>query len=138
MENARSLNQGVRVVGLVKKYLKSHLKQNSGDGYIFHAASNSQKPIIFEHIVWDVVIPATKKAGIEWHGIHAFRRGLASVLHDLNSSELIISHILRHSTKSSKSVAAKHYIKPSLKLMREALEKVEAKYKTLEKKRARL
>ena len=81
--------------------------------------------------------PACEKAGIEWHGVHAFRRGLATILHDLEIDELIISDILRHSRKSSKSVTAKHYIKHSLKRMREALEKVEAKYKAIEKNRGR-
>ena len=38
-------------------------------------------------------------------------------------------HILRHSTKSLKSVAGRHYIKPSLERMRAALAKVETAYK---------
>jgi integrase len=117
----------VPVIGIVKKHLDAHLKRNSGDGYIFHG-TNSQVPINSAHLTWDVIIPAMQKAGVEWHAFHAFRRGLASVLHDLEVPELTISHIMRHSTKSSKSVTAKHYIKPSLKLMRDALEKVEAKY----------
>jgi hypothetical protein len=50
------------------------------------------------------------------------------VLHDLEIPELTISHILRHSTKSSKSVAGRHYIKPSMERMRAALEKVEKQY----------
>jgi hypothetical protein len=57
------------------------------------------------------------------------------VLHDVEIPELTISHVLRHSTKSSKSVAGRHYIKPSLQRMRAALEKVEAKYKAIEKGR---
>jgi integrase len=85
----------------------------------------------FGHLVWDIVIPATKKAKIEWYGLHAFRRGLSSALFKLEIPELNISHILRHSTKSSKSVAGRHYIKPDLDLMRAALKKVEAKYKAL-------
>jgi integrase len=126
----------VPVVGIVKKYLDAHLKRNTGAGFIFHG-EDDQKPIAIEHLIYEVAIPACEKAGIEWHGTHAFRRGLASVLHDLGVAELTVSHILRHSAKSSKSVAAKHYIKPSLKKMREALEKVEAKYKAIEKKRER-
>jgi integrase len=125
----------VPVIGIVKKYLDAHLARNSGTGYIFHAPTDPQRPINFGHLVWDVVIPAAKKKNVEWHGLHAFRRGLASVLHDLEIPELTISHILRHSIKSSKSVAAKHYIKPSPEKMRQALEKVEAEYKKVEKKR---
>src|SRR6266403_921150 len=122
----------VPVVGIVKRYLDAHLARNSGTGYIFHAPADPQRPINFGHLVWDTVIP---KAGAQWHGLHAFRRGLSTVLHELDTPELIISHILRHSTKSSNSVAGRHYIKPSLEKMRTALEKVEAKYKVIEKKR---
>jgi integrase len=126
----------VPVIGIVKKYLDAHLAKNSGTGYIFHAPGEPERPVNFGHLVWDVVIPEVEKAGlVEWHGLHAFRRGLSSVLHDLEIPELTISHVLRHSTKSSKSVAGRHYIKPSLERMRAALEKVEAKYKAIEKGR---
>ena len=126
----------VPVIGIVKKYLDAHLAKNSGTGYIFHAPGAPERPVNFGHLVWDVVIPEVEKAGlVEWHGLHAFRRGLSSVLHDLEIPELTISHVLRHSTKSSKSVAGRHYIKPSLERMRAALEKVEAKYKAIEKGR---
>lgn len=125
----------VPVIGIVKKYLDAHLARNSGTGYIFHAPTDAERPINFGHLVWDVVIPKAKEAGVDWQGLHAFRRGLSTVLHDLEIPELTISHILRHSTKSSKSVAGRHYIKPSLERMRAALEKVEAKYKAIEKRR---
>ncbi len=126
----------VPVVGTVKKYLDAHLKENTGEGFIFHG-EDDQKPIAIEHLIYEVAIPACEKAGIEWHGVHAFRRGLATILHELEIDELVISDILRHSRRSSKSVTAKHYIKHSLKRMREALEKVEAKHKAIEKKRGR-
>jgi integrase len=123
----------VPVIGIVKKYLDAHLKRNSGDGYIFHGV-DSQKPINSAHLTWEVIIPAMEKASVEWHAFHAFRRGLASALHDFEVPELTISHVMRHSTKSSKSVAAKHYIKPSLERMCAALKKVETKYKAIEKR----
>src|SRR5258708_30523585 len=102
---------------------------------MLHGTSDPERAINFGHLVRDVVIPKAKKVGVEWHGLHAFRRGLSTLLHDLEIPELTISHILRHSTKSSKSVAGRHYIKPSLERMRAALEKVEAKYNAIEKKR---
>jgi len=127
----------VPVIGIVKKYLDAHLARNTGTGYIFHAPNEPERPINFGHLVWDVIIPEAKKANVGWHGLHAFRRGLSTVLHDLEIPELTISHILRHSTKSSKSIAAKAYIKPSLDRMGAALEKVEAKYQAVEEKKKR-
>jgi integrase len=44
----------------------------------------------------------------EWHGFHAFRRGLATNLHDLGVDDLTIQRILRH---SDVSVTQRCYIK---------------------------
>ena len=49
------------------------------------------------NILRDVVLPALEKAGIEWRGYHAFRRGLATNLRALHVDDLTISEILRHS-----------------------------------------
>lgn len=46
--------------------------------------------------------------GIEWHGWHAFRRGLASNLNRLGVDDSVIQAILRH---SSVTVTQAHYIK---------------------------
>ena len=74
------------VVGIVKKYLDAHLKRNTGAGFIFHGGDD-QKPIAIERLIYEVAIPACEKAGIEWHGVHAFRRWLATILHDLEIDE---------------------------------------------------
>jgi integrase len=129
----KSSKAPIPVIKTVKKLLEAHLKRNSGDGYIFHG-KDSQKPINIVHLVCRKIIPRAENAEIEWHGLHAFRRGLASVLHDLEVPELTVSHILRRSTTSSKSITGRHYIKPSLERMRAALEKVEARYKLVEKR----
>jgi integrase len=119
----------VPVVKTVAKELDAHLKRNSGDGYIFHKISGSQFPIIFEDMILDHVHPACAAASIKFHGMHAFRRGLASYLHNtLHTNELLIAHILRHSHKSSKSVAGRHYIERNVETVRKELEKVEAAY----------
>jgi integrase len=49
------------------------------------------------NVLRDVVLPALEKAGIEWRGYHAFRRGLATNLRALHVDDLTISEILRHS-----------------------------------------
>lgn len=38
------------------------------------------KPINLDALAADVIVPLITKAGIEWHGWHAFRRGLATNL----------------------------------------------------------
>ena len=47
-----------------------------------------------------VIRPALKQAGLEWHGWHAFRRGLATNLYRLGVLDKTIQAILRHANLS--------------------------------------
>ena len=49
-----------------------------------------------EAVARDVIRPALKGSVVEWHGWHAFRRGLATNLHRLGISDKVIQQILRH------------------------------------------
>jgi len=59
-------------------------------------------------VVRDVIRPALTEAGIPWYGLHAFRRGPATNLHDLGIADIVIQAILRH---SNVSVTRAAYIK---------------------------
>lgn len=63
-------------------------------GFIFSNAKG--QPMNLEALAIDVVRPAIEKAGLSWHGWHAFRRGLATNLHRLGVSDKVIQQILRH------------------------------------------
>ena len=65
-------------------------------------------PRCLDDLARDVIRPALKKAGIEWHGWHAFRRGLATNLHQLGVQDKVIQAILR---QSDVSVTQRAYIK---------------------------
>jgi integrase len=54
------------------------------------------KPVNLDALAAKVIVPAVTKAGIQWHGWHAFRRGLATNLYLLGVSDKIIQRILRH------------------------------------------
>ena len=125
----------VPVVGIVKDALAKHLKSNSGDGYIFHKEDDSQTPVIFENYIRNHVRPLLDRKEIKWHGMHAFRRGLATVLNEIEGiDDRLISHVLRHEITKN-DVAGKHYIKRDVVKVRRALEKVEALYKAAGRKR---
>jgi len=49
-----------------------------------------------EAVARDVIRPALKGSAVEWHGWHAFRRGVATNLHRLGISDKVIQQILRH------------------------------------------
>jgi len=121
----------VPVVKTVAKELEAHLKRNSGDGFIFHKASSSLSPVILEHLILTEVHPACDRAGIKFHGIHAFRRGLNTIMKDLGIDHSLRADIMRHTPRD---VTDRHYGRASIKQMRAVLEKVEARYKAVEKK----
>ena len=52
--------------------------------------------------------PTPRKVGLERHGWYAFRRGLATNLHALGASDIVIQAILRH---SNVAVTRELYIK---------------------------
>jgi integrase len=116
----------VPVILIVAKELAAHLKHNSGDGFIFHQASTSQAPVTFENIVREYVHPACNAAGVKFYGFHALRRGLNTVMKDMGLDYSLRADIMRHTPRN---VTDKHYGRASIKQMRLALEKVEAKYK---------
>jgi integrase len=115
----------VPVVKTVAKELAAHLKRNSGDGFIFHKATSNQSPIIFEHIVLTNLHPACETAGIKFHGFHAMRRGLNTLMKDMGIDYSLRADIMRHKPRN---VTDKHYGRASMKQMRVVLEKVEAAY----------
>ena len=122
----------VPVIKTVQKALDEHLKRNSGDGYIFHDSNNN--PMRFENFTNQQVKPALEKAGVFcWHGLHAFRRFLATTLDDKGVALEDIKDVLRH---SSSDVTKASYIKRSTRKFRRLLEMVEKDFvRELEKQK---
>ena len=58
----------------------------------------------------------------KWHGWHAFRRGLASVLYGLGADDLTVQRILR---LSKVTVTREHYIKTPDEKAQAAMQKLE-------------
>jgi integrase len=83
----------VPVLPIVAKALKLHRKTSHCE-FIF--AGRTDKPLVLANIVRRDILPALKKAGIEWHGWHGFRRGVATNLYDLGVKDKVIQAILRH------------------------------------------
>ena len=76
--------------------LHRELSGNPASGLIFQ--SPARKPMNLDALASDVIRPALQKAEIQWHGWHAFRRGLATNLHRLGVTDETAQRILRHST----------------------------------------
>jgi integrase len=88
-------------------------------------------PLSPNNILRDSIFPALEKAEIEWHGYHAFRRGLATNLRALNVDDLTIMEILRH---SDVAVTRASYIKRVSAKSVEAMDRLETELRKPGKK----
>jgi len=86
----------VPVIAQLAQRLDWHrcLSGNPANGLMF--LSRVGKPVNLDALAADVIVPLLTKAGIRWHGWHAFRRGLATNLHQLGVFDKTIQRILRH------------------------------------------
>jgi integrase len=74
--------------------LQRRLLGNPANGLMFPSAAG--KPINLDALAAEVIVPSITKVGVPWHGWHAFRRGLATNLHQLGVADKTIQRILRH------------------------------------------
>ena len=119
----------VPVIPALRRFLDAHhlAAGNPVSGIMFR--TRNKTPLSMNNLLSDQILPALNvcacglekiehggadhdytrdKTRPEWHGFHAFRRGLATNLHALGVDDLTIQRILRH---SNVAVTQKCYIK---------------------------
>src|SRR5438128_302195 len=86
----------VPVVAPLARILDVYREQcgNPTSGIMF--ASLKGTPLNLNNVLNRTILPVLRNAGIEWHGWHAFRRGLATNLYRLGVADKTIQAILRH------------------------------------------
>ena len=72
---------------------------NPEKGYVFPSSTGT--PLNFANLANREIKPVLAKAGLEWHGWHSFRRGLATNLNRLGIADKTIQAILRHADLST-------------------------------------
>jgi len=94
--NSPKSQGAIPVIAPLRTLLDRHRARCGGPsgGFIFSSAK--RQPMNLEALAIDVVRPALEKAGLNWHGWHAFRRGLGTNLHRPGVSDKVIQEILRH------------------------------------------
>lgn len=134
----------VPVIAPLRKILDQH-RVRSGNpeaGIMFRTRNNT--PLSMNNLLNDQILPAIERCACgeneddhakadheykrdaslpEWHGFHAFRRGLATNLHDLGVDDMTIQRILRH---SDVSVTQRCYIKTLPEQTVNAMKQLEA------------
>ncbi len=111
----------IPLLPIVRKALELHRTRSTGE-FIFTGVKGGEKPLILENLLRREMIPLFEKAGIEWLGWHAFRRGVATNLDALGVPDLVISKILR---QSSVEVTRRSYIKQASRVSQAAMRKLE-------------
>jgi len=98
----------VPVIAQLARRLDLHRSSsgNHANGLVFPGPLG--KPINLDALAADVIVPLVTRAGVQWHGWHAFRRGLATNLHRLGVDDMTIQRILRH---ANVGVTQRCYIK---------------------------
>lgn len=94
----------VPVIGPLRTILEDHAKRvGMGDGYIFAGAKNNFA-LNLDNLTKRSIRPVLADG---WHGWHAFRRGIATNLHELGVADKVIQTIMRHANVAT---TQKHYI----------------------------
>jgi integrase len=86
--------------------LKRHLKASPGTSWVFEGPRAF--PLDLATLGSKHIKTALKGAGVDWHGLHAFRRGLGTRLFNNGVPTKTIATILRHGSGSE--VTEQNYI----------------------------
>jgi integrase len=86
----------VPIIAQLAQRINCHRTLSGGPAKGWMFPSPAGKPINLDALAADVIVPLVTKAGVQWHGWHAFRRGLATNLHQLRVADKTIQRILRH------------------------------------------
>ena len=95
----RARTAPVPVLPFLARMLAEHAKRNRENGFVF--AGPSGHPRDLATMGTKIIRPALRGSGVDWHGWHAFRRGLATNLHRIGVPARTIQAILRHSNVST-------------------------------------
>lgn len=107
----------VPLLSILRDALAAHKKRQPGGEYVF-AGERSGRPLNLANLVRRDIQPVLKDAGLEWHGWHAFRRGVSSALNEMGVDDSVIQQIARHGDVQT---TQRHYIKTTSKQAQDAM-----------------
>jgi integrase len=84
----------IPLLPLVASAIADHRKRNPDSEFVFEGPY--QRPLDLATMGSKQIKTALEGSGVEWHAWHAFRRGLATNLHDLGIQDKSIQAIMRH------------------------------------------
>jgi integrase len=115
----------VHLLPNVVTQLRKHREANPGTKWVFEGPRVF--PLDLATLGSKRIKEALKGTGVEWHGFHAFRRGLGTRLYNNGTPLDLVGKILRHGSESE--VTLKHYIEVEDKTKAAALQSLPRKIK---------
>jgi integrase len=94
---------------------------NPQSGVMFHSCGAQHMD--FDKLGQNLIRPAAEALRLEWHGLHGFRRGIASNLYELGANDKVVQRILRH---AKPHVTKERYIKAFDPAVLSAMKSMEA------------
>jgi integrase len=122
---------GVPVLPLLATILEQHRNGFADDGFVF-AGPKLRRPLDMHNLVNRVIRPALVKAKVPWHGLHSFRRGIATNLHHLGMPDKDIQAVLRHANMRT---TMDIYVKPVTADVRAGMMKLNRAFNKMQKKK---
>jgi integrase len=111
------------VVPIIKplRFMLDAVKPAVASGWMFPNTIGG--PLNLDNLADQVIKPVLKAKGLEWKGWHAYRRGLATNLHELGVPDIVIQAILRHEDVST---TQRSYIRTVAEVVTAAMKRLEA------------
>jgi integrase len=113
-----------RTVPYVLKPLRDLLEKmralTGGQGYIL--PNEHHQPLDLDNLNQRVIAPALKRAGLEWHGYYACRRGISSQTTNSSGNVLNATRLLGHTTPIT---TLAHYTQAQVEQVKAALQAIE-------------
>jgi integrase len=88
------------------------------------------RPLNLANLARRVIVPTLTEHSVQWHGWHAFRRGLGTNLYRIGTPDKTIQAILRHSNVTT---TLTFYVKPVADDSQVAMKKLENAFKIARK-----
>lgn len=119
----RASKAPIPVIAPLLRFLERHRARmgNPQNGWVF--ASGNGSPLHLDNLVRREIRPSLEKTKVEWHGWHAFRRGLATNLQRLGVPIKVAQLLLR---QADFGTTANYYVKVVDEDARQAMQRLEA------------
>ena len=121
-ETFRNLRKALGVVPIIQPFrlMLDQIRPQAGSGWMF--ANSIGGALDLDNLADRVIKPVLKANGLKWKGWHAYRRGLATNLHELGIPDKVIQAILRHEDVKT---TQRSYIKTLPSVVTEAMKRLE-------------